>query len=137
MQEVQRKHEAKLAVTASYRDLDVWHRAMGLAEACYRITASFPPHERFGLALQIRRAAVSIPSNIAEGQCRRTTGAYLLHLSIAAGSHAELETQIELSRRLDFLSWGAIETVSEDLDAVGRMLTALVRAIRRKREQAR
>ncbi len=88
----------------SYRDLEVWRLAMDLSQLCYEKTADFPSRETYGLASQIRRAAVSIPSNIAEGHSRRTRQAYLNHLSIALGSQSEVETQVELARRLQFLS---------------------------------
>ena len=76
---------------------------MDLVEVCYKTTAAFPRAELYGLTSQLRRAAVSIPSNVAEGHGRRTTKAYLNHVSIAIGSHAELATCIELAGRLDFL----------------------------------
>src|SRR5882757_7910126 len=87
-----------------YKDLDAWKLAMVLVERCYTISANFPREERYGLTSQLRRAAVSIPSNVAEGHCRRTTKVYANHVSIALGSHGELETCIELSSRLGFLS---------------------------------
>jgi four helix bundle protein len=76
----------------SYRDLEVWREAMKLAEVCYEATAAFPARETYGLASQIRRVAVSVASNIAEGHSRRTLQAYLNHLSIALGSQSDLET---------------------------------------------
>lgn len=76
---------------ANYQKLDVWRSGMQLVEACYRLTRGFPADERFGITSQMRRAALSIPSNVAEGHCRRTAGAFLNHISIALGSHAELD----------------------------------------------
>ena len=76
----------------SYRDLEVWREAMNLVELCYRVTASFPRAEKFELSRQLRRSAISIPSNVAEGLSRRSTGAYVNHLGISLGSQAELET---------------------------------------------
>ena len=125
----------KAAEIASYRDLQVWQVAMSVAETCVVVTRGFPPIERFGLAAQIRRAAVSIPSNIAEGHGRRTSGSYLNHLCIAAGSHAELETQVELALRLGYLSGVNAAALMDELAAVGRLLTALIRVMRRKLEQ--
>jgi len=73
---------------SSFRRLEVWQVAMDLADACYRTTTGFPRREWYGLAAQIRRAAVSVPSNVAEGHCRRSRAAYAYHLSVALGSHA-------------------------------------------------
>ena len=107
----------------TYRDLLVWKQGMGLVELCYRVTAeSFPKTETYGLASQMRRAAVSIPSNLAEGHCRRTTGAYLNHVSIALGSNGELRTCIEISERLKFCDSRNAKLLSEQCDSVGRLL---------------
>ncbi len=84
----------------SYRDLTVWQRSMTLAELVYAATSQFPKSELYGLVSQMRRAAISIPSNIAEGHSRISTGGYVQFLGIARGSLAELETQIELAKRL-------------------------------------
>lgn len=85
-----------------YRDLLVWQKGMALAKKTYEITARFPSDEKFGLVSQMRRAAVSIPSNIAEGQARRTTGEFVNSISHAEGSIAELATQITLSEHLNY-----------------------------------
>jgi len=116
----------------SYRDLEVWHRAMELAQQCYEITAGFPKREIYGLASQVRRAAVSIASNIAEGHSRRSRQAYLNHLSIALGSQSEVETQIDLSCRLGFISKQAAEEILLMAGQVGRMLHALITSLERK-----
>jgi four helix bundle protein len=116
----------------SYRDLEVWRKAMELAERCYELTAEFPQREVYGLASQIRRAAVSIPSNIAEGNSRRSRQAYLNHLSIALGSQSEVETQIELSCRLGFISKQSAEEMLLMAGQVGRMLHGLVASLERK-----
>jgi four helix bundle protein len=116
----------------SYRDLEVWRTAMELAQRCYQITAEFPKREVYGLASQLRRAAVSVASNIAEGHCRRTRQAYLNHLSIALGSQSEVETQIDLSCRLGFISKQRSEEILLLAGQVGRMLHALVRLLERK-----
>src|SRR6185312_5357664 len=86
----------------SYRDLIVWQRAMDLANLVYEMTGHFPAHERFGLSFQSRKAAVSIPSNIAEGSRHRTPG-YLHRVVIALGEHAELETQMSISERRGYV----------------------------------
>jgi four helix bundle protein len=116
----------------SYRDLEVWRTAMGLAQRCYEITAEFPKREVYGLASQLRRAAVSVASNIAEGHSRRTRQAYLNHLSIALGSQSEVETQIDLSCRLGFISKQSSEEILLLAGQVGRMLHALVTSLERK-----
>jgi four helix bundle protein len=87
-----------------YRDLVVWQDSMDLVVAIYRITATFPKEERYSLVNQLRRAAVSVPSNVAEGQSRSRTGDYLRHLSISVGSLSEMETQIQIARRLHYIS---------------------------------
>jgi four helix bundle protein len=115
----------------SHRDLQVWQEAMGLVETCYQQTANFPARETYGLVSQIRRAAVSIPSNIAEGHGRRSLPAYLNHLSIALGSQAELETQIELSGRLKLCSESSAADIMKKAGQIGRMLHALIRSLER------
>src|ERR1043166_4249362 len=100
--------DSRMAIPSStirgYRDLNVWRDSMDLVVVIYRLTATFPKEERYSLVNQLRRAAVSVPSNIAEGQARSRTGDYLRHLSIAVGSLSELETQIEIARRLEYIS---------------------------------
>lgn len=116
----------------TYRDLEVWQLGTDLVERCYRATASFPKSELYGLSSQLRRAAISIPANIAEGHCRRTTRAYANHVSIAIGSHGELETCIELGARLGFLSADERARLLVVSDSVGRLLNGLYRALARK-----
>ena len=89
-----------------YQELIVWQKAMNLAEEVYKVSRSFPREEIYGLTSQLRRAAISIPSNVAEGQGRRTTADFLHHLSIAYGSLLELETQILIATRLSYLTKG-------------------------------
>jgi len=84
----------------TYRDLDAWQAGMDVVQQIYQVTKRFPADERFGLTAQLRRAAVSMPSNVAEGACRRTTGAFVNHVSIALGSHGEVETCVEIALRL-------------------------------------
>ncbi len=109
----------------SYKDLSVWQKAMHMVEECYRTTNSFPRNEKFGLKSQMRRAAVSIPSNVAEGNVRHSSNEYCRFLAIAIGSTAELETQIELARRLDLLSEEDAARISGQCQEVGRMLNGL------------
>lgn len=112
-------------VVKSFRDLRVWQAAMGLVTAVYRLTATFPKHETYGLASQIQRAAVSIPSNIAEGHAREHLKEYLHHLSIAQGSIAELETQFEIAARLNYISPEDLLGILGALASLGRQLYAL------------
>jgi len=121
----------------TYRDLDVWKLGMALVEQCYRGTASFPRSELYGLTNQLRRAAVSVPANVAEGHCRGTTKAYANHVNIARGSHGELETCIELAFRLGFLPPEDRKRLLAASDSVGRLLTGLSRALARKLAQRR
>ena len=121
-----------MAAIKSYRDLEVWQKAMRLAEICYRSTEEFPKREIYGLASQLRRAAVSIPSNIAEGNSRSTRQAYLNHLSIALGSQSEVETQVELASRLSLMKEEASQEILMLAGQVGRMLHALIASLERK-----
>lgn len=112
-----------------YRDLIAWQRSMTLAEVVYRLTAPFPLEERYGLTAQMRKAAVSIPSNIAEGQGRRSTDEeFARFLRIALGSNCELETQLELSRRLGFMQAVATARVQPLIEEVGRLISGLLRS---------
>ncbi|MFL6520935.1 MAG: four helix bundle protein [Chthoniobacterales bacterium] len=113
----------------NYKDLVVWQKAIALAKAIYQLTSRFPSEEKFGLVAQMRRAAVSIPSNIAEGQARHTTGEFIQFISHAEGSTAELETQLILSVELGF---SAKEQNRNDfilLDDIRRMLNGLRRKL--------
>ena len=117
----------------SYRDLDVWQKAMTVAKEVYAATAGFPDHERFGLVNQMRRAAVSIASNIAEGHARGSTGEFQRFILIAMGSVAELETQLLLSTSLGFLMQPSADAVLRELDSVGKMLRALHRSLSKQK----
>ncbi|HMA40816.1 MAG TPA: four helix bundle protein [Gemmatimonadales bacterium] len=117
----------------SYRDLRVWELAMDLVVMSYRVSKSFPKEERYGLTAQLRRAAVSIPSNIAEGHGRKHLGDYLHQLSVANGSLMELETQIEIARRLNYMHPADQETLMRQAANVGRMLAGLFAALKRRR----
>jgi four helix bundle protein len=114
----------------SYRDLEVWQRSMDLAVAVYQLAESFPSREQFGLRAQVQRAAVSVPSNIAEGHGRSITREYLHHLAIAHGSLMELETQVELSVRLGFATRSQADEVQKDAAECGRMLHGLIRRLK-------
>ncbi len=117
----------------SYRDLNVWQDAMTLAEAVYRETKSFPKEEQFGLVSQMRRAAVSISSNIAEGWGRGSTQDYLRFLRIARGSLKEVETQVILSTRLELMTTQQEKAILNQSESIGRMLVALERSLLRQK----
>jgi four helix bundle protein len=114
---------------AAFKELDAWPQAMCLAEDIYKSTARFPKEELYSLTSQMRRAAVSVPSNVAEGYCRRSTRAYAYHVSVALGSHAELETCIELAGRLGFLPADERSRFEERTGSAGRLLSGLHRSL--------
>ena len=126
-------HVPRSGVIKGYRDLVVWQRAMDLVTETYRLTASFPRDERYGLVQQLNRAAVSIPSNVAEGHGRDHLGDYLHQLSVANGSLMELETQLMIAGRLGYLSRESEERILTHAGEVGRMLSGLARALRKRR----
>ena len=122
-------NEATKLSTQNFKDLLVWQKGMILARMIYQITREFPRDERFGLVVQMRRAAVSIPSNIAEGQARHTTGEFVQFISHAEGSLAELETQLRLSVELTFCSQSEATPVLELMEELRKMLNALRRRL--------
>ena len=113
----------------SFRDLRVWQIGMDLVEIVYELTGRFPPHETYGLGSQMRRAAVSIPSNIAEGHTRQHRNEYLNHLSIAQASLAELDTQLEIALRLKYFSEKDTGQIREAVDSLGKQLHTLRSAL--------
>jgi four helix bundle protein len=115
----------------TYQELIVWQKAMDLVEEVYKVSRNFPREEIYGLTSQLRRAAVSIPSNIAEGQGRRTTADFLRHLSIAYGSLLELETQILIAIRLTYLIKENCRRVMSIAGEVGRLLNGLMASLAR------
>jgi len=112
-----------------YRDLLVWQKGMALARDVYQLTRSFPSEEKFGLVSQMRRAAVSIPSNIAEGQARKSTDEFVQFISTAEGSLAELDTQVQLSVDLGFSDPTHVARVSDAVTELKRMLNGLRRSL--------
>jgi len=122
----------KADAVTSYRDLVVWQKAMVLVSSIYKLTSSFPDAERFGLTSQIQRAAVSIPSNIAEGQGRLATKEFRQFLGIARGSLKELETQLIISVDLSYAPAEDVQGCLDLADEVGRMLNALIKALEKK-----
>ena len=114
----------------TYKDLDVWKKAMDLVVEVYQITKLLPKYETYGLADQMRRAAVSIPSNIAEGQGRHSSAEFVRFLSIARGSCSELETQLLICIRLEYVNETDTEDVLNLCQVVGKMLSALISRIK-------
>ena len=109
----------------SYQDLVVWQKSMLLVEMVYKATQGFPKHELYGLTNQVRRAAVSIPSNIAEGHARQSRAEFRHFISIAQGSKAEVETQIMIAQRLNYLASNDMNPILSLLLEISKMLTAL------------
>lgn len=116
----------------SYKDLIVWRKSIVLVKSIYTLTAEFPSDEKFGLISQMRRAAVSIPSNIAEGQARRTTPDYVRFVSNSQGSLAELETQLIISVELGYCDSGTVSDLFSLLVEVRKMLNGLRRSLLEK-----
>ena len=113
----------------SYNDLDIWKRSIKLVEDIYRLTKSFPKEELYGLTSQMRRAAVSIPSNIAEGFTRFHNKEYKQFLYIALGSCSELSTQIIIASRLKYFGNNKIEQLLNEIDEICRMTMSLIKKI--------
>ena len=113
----------------SYKDLIVWQKAIALAKIVYELTGKLPSEEKFGLVAQMRRAAISIPSNIAEGQARHTTGEFIQFVSHAEGSAAELDTQLILTFELGFCAEVETQLSSELVVEIRKMLNALRRKL--------
>ena len=118
-----------MPATNSFRDLEVWQEAMLLVEDVYRVSKQFPPDERFGLTAQVRRAAVSIPSNVGEGGRRKRRKAHLNHLDIALGSQGEVDVQLEIARRLTYLNESDHTKIASRAARVGRMLNGLIESL--------
>lgn len=116
----------------NYKELNVWQKAYKFCLEIYKITMSFPKEERYGLTSQIRMAAVSVPSNIAEGYGRKTTNEYIQALYIAYGSNCELETQIMLSGDLGYIKDEKFERLQKDIGDIERMLKGLISSLENK-----
>jgi four helix bundle protein len=117
---------------SSYNDLLVWQKSMALAKQVYDATKAFPRDELYALTNQVRRAAVSVPSNIAEGHARDSTKEFLHHLSIALGSLAEVETQLILSQDLQYLPNELLAELLNETSELGRMIRGLQKSLQRK-----
>ena len=120
-------------MSSTYQDLRVWHQAMDLTEEIYRSTADFPRHELYGLISQMRRAFVSVPSNIAEGKGRHSDPEFVRFLLTARGSLLELQTQLLIARRLQYLTEERTKTLCQHIDVIGRQLNALINRFRSTR----
>lgn len=116
----------------SYQDLEIWQRGMNLAESAYKLTKSFPKEEMFGLTSQIRRAAASIPANIAEGWARRLPKEFQQFLRIANGSLRELETHLLLSKRVELCSEEHIQPLIKEIIILSKQILALQRSLSQK-----
>lgn len=127
------KEDTNKKPVKSFRDLEVWKKAMDLVVVCYQISRRLPPSELYGLTSQIQRAAVSIPANIAEGHGRDHLGDYLHHFSMANGSLRELETHLILLSRLSYLKSEDVEPVLQRTSEIGRMLVGLSKGLRNRR----
>ena len=117
----------------SYRDLIVWKKSVELVQDVYILSSSFSSNERFGLTSQMRRSAVSVPSNIAEGWGRKRTGNYVQFLSVASGSLAELTTQLEISHRLGFMDKDQFDVLENKMNEIGKMLFVLIQKLEKHR----
>jgi four helix bundle protein len=116
----------------SYHDLTVWQKAIDFVVGCYRLTERFPRTEQYGLAAQLQRAAVSVPSNIAEGAGRHHTKEYVRHLGVARGSLFEAETQIIIAGRLGYVADADTRPLLAAVGEIGRMLHGLIASLERK-----
>lgn len=117
-------------MSGTYKDLEVWQAAMALAISVCRHTATFPNDERFGLTVQMRRAAVSVPSNIAEGKGRPSDAELIHYLGRARGSLFEIDTQLAIGEQLGYASKEKCDVVRHEISRVGQMLSGLIRAVR-------
>jgi four helix bundle protein len=122
-----------MAKIHSFRDLEVWRLGMDLVEGVYRVSTGFPKSETYGLTSQLRRAAVSVPSNIAEGHTRASTKEYLNHLSMAQASLAEVATQLEIATRLGYIPPADLTPTLDGIGNLGRMLYSLRNALLKSR----
>ncbi|WP_291536557.1 four helix bundle protein [Brevundimonas sp.] len=113
----------------SHRDLKVWQIALDMTETLYRTTADWPKSEQYGLVNQVRRAAVSVPANIAEWAGRRSLGEFMHFVGIARGSLAELETLLTIARRLEYIEEPPFRAIMDDLFELGRMTTGLMKSL--------
>lgn len=124
-------------MASSFRDLVAWQKALDLVEAIYAATEGFPKQEIYGLTAQMKRAVVSIPSNIAEGQGRRSTNEFIHFLGNARGSLLEIETQVEIAYRLKFIGNERKQALLKNVEEVARILNGLINSLEAKGKAAR
>jgi four helix bundle protein len=115
-----------------HQKLDLWKRSVDFVVAIYRLTEQFPKEEKFGLTSQLRRAAVSVAANVAEGAAKTSTKDFRRYLSNSQGSTSEIETELLIALRLNYLDEADFQLLSKDLDDVGRMITGLSRSLQRQ-----
>ena len=120
-----------MKIYKTHRDLDVWKGSMNLVLEIYKITKSFPKEELYGLTSQIRRSAISIPSNISEGSARNQTKEFIRFLQISQGSLSELETQVIISRNLEYLSSDVFERTNGKLNEIRAQLSGLIHSLQK------
>jgi four helix bundle protein len=120
----------KIKETRPHRQLDVWKKSLLFAKKVYLVTSKYPPAEIYGLVSQMRRATISVPSNLAEGAARRSKKEFLHFINIAQGSLSELDTQIELSIMLNYVSKEAYDELMEELKTISKMLFGLSRSLK-------
>jgi len=120
----------------SYRDLEIWKRSMDLVAEIYLITKQFPKEELYTLTSQIRRAAISIPSNIAEGRSKRSTKDYMRFLNVSYGSLSELETQLMIGQKLGYIASNKLDPMLDETANIGRMINGLLSSLDRKLQAA-
>jgi four helix bundle protein len=118
----------------THRDLDVWALSLDWVEAVYRCSTSWPPDERFGLTSQVRRAAVSVAANIAEGAGRKGTGEFIQFIGIARGSLAEVETHLLIAARLGYLTPDHVQPLLADMERIASMLSALSTRLKQRQQ---
>lgn len=117
---------------SSHKDLIVWKRSITFVTEIYKITESFPAKEMYGLTSQIRRASVSIPSNIAEGACRKSTADYIHFLYYSYASAAEVNTQLIISHKLNYLKTEEFQVLEEELTQISKMINAMIKKLEQK-----
>ena len=121
-----------MSTTKTHKDLDVWKIGIEMVKIIYKITAQFPEDEKYGLTSQLRRAAVSFPSNIAEGAARKSTKEYIQFLYFSQGSMAEIDTQVIIAKELGFIDSKTYKTLDNYFNRLGALLGGLISSLKRK-----